>query len=89
VAPKPANENKVGDKVGNKVGDKVGDRLSINQEKILELSQKDPLVSAKKLSIEIGISQRKTEENIRKLKQMERIKRVGSGRTGHWELMRK
>jgi ATP-dependent DNA helicase RecG len=72
-----------------KVGDKVGDRLSINQEKILELIQKNPLVSSKKLSIEIGISQRKIEENIRKLKQMERITRVGSSRTGHWELMRK
>ena len=84
-----ANNSKVGVKVGDKVGDQVGERLSINQEKILELIQKNPLVSAKNLSIEIGISQRKIEENIRKLKLMKRIKRVGSSRVGYWEMIKK
>ena len=43
--------------------------------------EKDELVTAKSISATIGISLRKVEKNIRKLKKMERIKRVGSDST--------
>ncbi len=72
-------------KVGNKVGNRVGNLLSDNQENILELIRKNPKISAQKLSESIGISKRKTEENIAKLKQMELLQRVG-GTRGHWEV---
>ena len=60
--------------------------MSINQEKIVALIEKDEQVTAKSISETIGISLRKVEENIRKLKKMEKIKRVGSDRNGHWEI---
>ncbi len=79
--------NEVGNKVGNEVGIKVLEKLSINQEKILELVQKDPFVTAKILSTMLGISLRKTEENLRKLKEVKKIKRIGSNRSGHWAII--
>ncbi len=76
-------------KVGVKVGVEADDKLSVNQNKILALIQKDSLVTAKSISTKIGISLRKAEENLRKLREMERIKRVGPDKTGHWELVMK
>ncbi len=74
-------------KVGNEVGNRVGN-LSENQAHIIELMKKDPKVSAKVLAEHVGISVRKTEENIAKLKKMEIVKRVG-GTRGHWEVKSK
>lgn len=71
-------------KVGKKVGDMVGDDLSENQEKILEYIRQNPKISASELSILVGISQRKIEENIKKLKTANILKRVGSPKSGHW-----
>ena len=75
------------DNVGEKVGEKVGDKLSINQQKILALIEENAWVTAQSISTIIGISKRKTEENISKLKAMEKIKREGSARSGHWKIV--
>jgi predicted HTH transcriptional regulator len=45
----------------------------------------NPKISAKKLSDIVGISVRKIEENISKLKEMKMIDRVG-GTRGYWEV---
>jgi hypothetical protein len=47
---------------------KVGDKLSNNQEKILALIEENIWITAQSISEKIGISKRKTEENIGKLK---------------------
>jgi len=73
-------------KVGKKVGNKVGNTLSENQIKIIESIEQNPKISAAKLSQSVGISKRKTEENIAKLKAMNILKRVG-GTRGHWEII--
>ncbi|WP_226966489.1 winged helix-turn-helix domain-containing protein [Sulfurimonas sediminis] len=75
---------KFGNEVGNKVGNRVGN-LTENQIIIIELMQVNPRISAKKLSDEVGISVRKIEENISKLKKLNLIARVG-GTRGHWEI---
>jgi len=78
--------DKVGDslaKVGEK-SKKVGEKLTENQQAILKYIKEDNKISANKLSKNIGISQRKIEDNILKLKNKKRIKRVGSPRGGHW-----
>ncbi|MEA3418359.1 MAG: Fic family protein [Campylobacterota bacterium] len=72
--------------VGNRVGNEVGN-LTQNQLLIVEQMKKDQKVSAKTLSEHVGISARKIEENIAKLKKMEIIERVG-GTRGHWEVKR-
>ena len=71
-------------KVGNEVGNKVGN-LTENQLLIIELMKQEPKVSAKILAEYVGISIRKIEVNISKLKKMDVIKRVG-GTRGHWEV---
>ncbi|MFQ5456022.1 MAG: winged helix-turn-helix transcriptional regulator [Nitrospirota bacterium] len=44
------------------------------------------IITAKELSGIIGISDRKIKENIKKLKEIGLIKRVGSAKGGHWEV---
>jgi Fic family protein len=75
---------KFSSEVGNKVGNKVGN-LTQNQIMIVELMKANPKISATKLSEEIGISVRKIEENISKLKKSNIINRVG-GTRGYWEV---
>ena len=77
--------NKVGEKVGDRVGEKVGDiELSENQRKIITLMLDNPKISAVKIAESIGISSRKVEENIKKLRSTGKIERSGSARNGQW-----
>jgi cell filamentation protein, protein adenylyltransferase len=71
-------------KVGNRVGNRVGN-LTDNQVMIIQMMRDHKNITAKNLSSEIGISLRKIEENIAKLKKLDIIKRVG-GTRGHWEV---
>ena len=72
------------EKVGNKVGSKVGN-LTDNQQQIITAMKHTPKISAAKLSEIVGISKRKIEENVAKLKKLGLIDRVG-GTRGHWEV---
>lgn len=72
------------DKVGNEVGKKVGN-LTENQQSIIQSMKANPKVSAAKLSKVVGISKRKVEENVAKLKRMGLVERVG-GTRGYWEV---
>jgi len=74
------------ERLGGKVGGKVGERLSINQRKIVKFIIKKPAISAKELSGLIGISQRKIEENIAKLKVTGILKRIGPDKGGEWRV---
>jgi Fic family protein len=71
-------------RVGNKVGSEVGN-LTDNQKNILELIEKNNRISAAKLADFVGISTRKIEENIAKLKQQGLLERIG-GTRGYWKL---
>ncbi|MFA6402586.1 MAG: winged helix-turn-helix transcriptional regulator [Salinivirgaceae bacterium] len=69
-----------------KVGEKVGENLTDNQREILVQMRRNSKITAKELALLIGISDRKVEENISKLKKMNFIKRMGSFKGGHWEV---
>lgn len=71
-------------KVGKEVGNKVGN-LTDNQKMIIDLMKNNSKISAKKLSETIGISVRKIEENISKLKKQGIIIRI-NGTRGYWEI---
>ena len=73
-------------RVGIKVGEKVGINLTENQKEIIGYMMENPKISAKKLSLLVGISSRKIEENIRKLKEEKIIERVGANRGGYWRV---
>ena len=80
--------DKVADRVVEKVVDGVVERLSANQKKILDAIVADSFVSAKSLAELIGISHRKTQDNLARLKKLGFIKRVGAAKGGHWEVIK-
>jgi ATP-dependent DNA helicase RecG len=49
--------------------------------------QDDPFTSAKVLAEKVGISVRKIETNIRKLKDLGYIKRIGPAKGGRWKII--
>ncbi|NCC74291.1 MAG: HTH domain-containing protein, partial [Sphingobacteriia bacterium] len=69
------------------VGEKVGEKTTENQQKIIQLIARNKNVSAQKMAEEIGISQRKVEENIAKLKLLGLLKRIGPAKGGHWQII--
>ena len=66
---------------------RVGESLTENQEKIIQAIIDNPKISAVKISEFVGISSRKVEENISKLKSLNVLKRVGGAKGGHWEII--
>ena len=75
----------------DRVGDRVGDNyffLTENQRRIISCLEENPEMSAKCLAEEIGISSRKVENNIQKLKEYGMLRRQGSPRKGHWIVRR-
>lgn len=75
------------DKVTDKVTDRVTDRVTDNQWKIIEIMELRATVSTVELSRSIGISTRKIKENIKKLKDMGYIERIGPPKGGHWKVL--
>jgi ATP-dependent DNA helicase RecG len=83
---KSSNYAKVGAGVGDRVGEKVGENLTPNQKQILDLLVENNRISATELSEKIGISKRKIEENLSKLKQKGLLHRRGPAKGGYWEI---
>jgi len=73
-------------KLFKKVTAKVVENLTDNQKKIVDLIEANQNISARELAIEVGISHRKIQENIAKLKEAGILKRIGSAKGGHWEV---
>jgi predicted HTH transcriptional regulator len=66
--------------------DKVTDKVTDNQKKILEQIKLNPQITTLELANRVGISQRKIKENIKKLKEIRFLTRIGSEKSGHWKL---
>jgi ATP-dependent DNA helicase RecG len=54
---------------------------------ILRLIRENPRTSARELSDKVGISARKVEENISKLKKKGLLKRIVPAKGGYWEVL--
>jgi ATP-dependent DNA helicase RecG len=80
-------KKKLGEKVTDRVTDKVTERVTENQSRILKGIRKDNHITARILSEIVGISDRKIKENIKLLKNKGLLKRFGSNRGGHWEVV--
>jgi len=63
---------------------KVGIKLTKNQLLILENMAQNPRLTAALLAPVVGISSRKIEANVQKLKAMGLLERVGERKNGHW-----
>ncbi|MBE0637938.1 MAG: winged helix-turn-helix transcriptional regulator [Bacteroidales bacterium] len=75
--------------VVEKVVEKVVENLSENQKQIIELVRRDMYITAFVIAKEIGISHRKVQENMAKLKEMGILKRIGPAKGGHWQIIDK
>ena len=63
------------------------DGLVESRRKILKMVQSDPHVSKKTIAESIGISTTAIDKNIEKLKAQGFLKRVGSPKSGYWEIL--
>jgi len=77
----------LGEKVGEEVGEKVGEALTSNQRQILTLLRENPRMAAREVVQHIGISSRKVEQNIAKLKALTLLKRIGPAKGGYWQVI--
>ena len=59
----------------------------VNSEKILRLLKVNPQLSAREIADLIGITQKAVEKQISKLRDENRIRRVGPDKGGHWEVV--
>jgi predicted HTH transcriptional regulator len=75
------NTGKVGENTG-----KVGENITENQQKIIDSILENPYINIKDLSLFVGISKRKTEVNIAKLKTKGLLERVGPDKGGYWKV---
>jgi len=80
------NDKELLDMVGSKVGSKVGGKVGGNQLKILLLMYENPYITKVQLSKALKISTTAIDNNIAKLKKIEKLKRVGPDKGGHWEI---
>ena len=69
------------------VAGKVTEKVTERQVVILEEIGKNTYITAQQLSDILGISLRKTKENLSKLKERGIIRRVGPDKGGHWEII--
>ena len=63
--------------------------LSDNERTVFEEMQAHPKVTANELSEILNINLRNTKKIIEKLKEKGLVKRMGSRKTGHWEVVEK
>ena len=77
---------KVSPGVVEKVVEKVVEELPPNQRKIVEAIVENRAVSAQVLAGLIGISRRKIQDHLAKLKDKGILKRIGPDKGGHWEV---
>ena len=55
--------------------------------KIIDLLRDEPNLTSQKIAKKLNISNPMTNKHIRELKEQGRLKRVGSNKTGHWQVL--
>ncbi len=73
---------------GDNHGDNVGDKVDICN-RILELMKRRPTITQKQLSVEVQISTRQISRIVKELRENGTVIRVGSARTGYWQVIEK
>ncbi len=66
---------------------KITDKVTDKQLLIIKLIRQNKFISASQMANEVGISKRKIIDNLNKLKEGNIVKRVGSAKGGHWEIV--
>ncbi len=69
--------------------EKLGENLTENQEKIIRLISENVKISIPVIATSLKISTTAVENNIKKLKKMGLILRIGPAKGGYWEIIHK
>lgn len=75
------------ERLGGKFGERFGERFGETGLRVLSLIQRDKHITIKSLSLKLGISTRAIEKNLAMLKRRGVLRRVGSDKSGYWELV--
>lgn len=65
---------------------KVTQKVTVNQQKILNLIKENPFITQEELSKNIGIARKSIILNMKKLQDVGLIKRIGADKNGYWQL---
>lgn len=71
------------------VGVSVGANVGVNEQKVLTRLSEDRHITAKQLAVFLSITPRQVERILKKLKEKELIRRVGSDKSGYWEIVKR
>lgn len=74
-------------RLSEKVREKVREKFGKSSEEIVKLISADGQITIPEIAEHLGISTRAVEKQISKLKDENRIMRVGSPKGGHWEVI--
>lgn len=69
------------------LGEKLGVKLGINESKIIDLLKIDPHTTNIELAKKLNLSTTTIDNNIARLKNKNFLKRLGSRKSGHWEIV--
>src|SRR5690606_8722432 len=75
------------DGLADGLADGLVDGLAESQRKIVELIRVNPRISKKEMAERIGISTTAIDKHIKRLRDINILTRVGSDRTGYWDLL--
>ena len=69
-----------------KVTAKVSVKVTVNQQKILDVIKENPFVTQEELAQIIGLSRKSIIQNMKKLQENGLLKRIGADKNGRWEI---
>jgi Fic family protein len=72
---------------GSEIGSEIGGAPASTAERVLKLLTVEPRLSARLLAERLGLSSRAVEKQLASLQSAGRLRRVGSARTGHWQVL--
>lgn len=70
-----------------KVTAKASVKVTVNQQKILDVIKENPFVTQEELAQIIGLSRKSIIQNMKKLQENGLLKRVGADKNGRWEIV--
>ena len=60
--------------------------MNLTQQKILDMITENPKITQKAMAEELEVTSRAIKKNIKELSEREILKRVGSARSGYWQI---
>ena len=70
-----------------KVTAKISVKVTVNQQKILDVIKENPFVTQEELAQIIGLSRKSIIQNMKKLQENGLLKRIGADKNGRWEVV--